>query len=401
MVDISKAAEASGDKLVSSSDKTRATGELPVPPSTAPISGSTSTSKRPILQHQTSLSASASAAVGAASEAGKFLANKFATEVNLKGAKEMVMAAANHLTSGGVPNSRIKFKNLPERDEDDDDDDDDDGDDDDDYDDGRMDDDEEDEDDDEDDTGAAPESTMDDEDEDSDFARKQQRQKQRNKKGQSVLSAAISSYKQKQRKGYKQALGDEFDEDDEDDDDDDEMKNLNRSASYKGKPKLSSTTKSSSSTKKSSKKAEQNQQRQQQAAYEAAVSSSTDDRQTPNLHLLDSKRSATGAPRTRSTKSRRSQKRRASGGRSIGRGSRSDGRRKISGPYEEDDLESSGRTFRCLDNSVSLLIKNTFEETLLRIAVGGIILVAFGIFILFSLPPTPPPKQVVDILIKN
>lgn len=407
VVDINKAAEASGDRLISLGDKSETTNkhagrdgeqQFPIPPSTAPVGGGT---KRPMLQHQTSLSASASAAVGAASEAGKFLANKFATEVNLKGAKEMVLAAANHLTSGGGPKSRIKFKNLPERDEDDDDDDDD----------GPLDEDDDEDDDDDGDTGAAPESTMDDEDEDSDFARKQ-RQKQRNKpRGQSVLSAAISSYKQKQRKGYKQALDDEFDEDDEDDDDVDEMKNLNRSASFKGKSSTSgggggggggSTKNKQASKKSSSDKSLQQNQRKQQAAYEAAVSSSTDDRQTPNLQLLDSGRSPAAR---RSTKSRRSQKRRSvaagAGAGERGGSRRAIGVRKINGPYEEDDLESSGRTFRCLDNSVSLLIKNTFEETLLRIAVGGIVLVAMGIFILFSLPPTPPPKQVVDILIKN
>lgn len=279
MVDINKAAQAS----------TAGT------PQTAPVGGPP---PRRALQHQASLTASATAAV--------------------RGAKDMVMAAATHFT--GAPNSRIKFKNLDGEDDDEDDDDDDD------------------------DAGTtnAAESTMEDEDEDSDTARRQ-RQK-RNRRSQSVLSAALSSYKQKQRGGYQKALN-EDDEEDEDDDDDEKV-NLNKSASFKNKRSDKSPT--------------------------HEVSSSADDAHS-------------GKTSTSKRPGRRSQKR-TSG--------------KLA-KYEEDDDTESGRIYRCLDNSVSLLIKTRFEETILRIAVGAIILVAIGIFVLFSLPPAPPPKEVVDILIKN
>ena len=67
--------------------------------------------------------------------------------------------------------------------------------------------------------------------------------------------------------------------------------------------------------------------------------------------------------------------------------------------YEEDEDTESGRTWRCLDNSVALLIKTRTEDMVLKIAVGAIFFVAAGIFILLSFPPATPPKEVVDLLI--
>lgn len=296
--------------------------------------------KRAPLQHQASLSASASAAVG---EAGKFIANKLSNEVNLKGAKEMMLAAANHLTGGGPPNSRIKFKNL-EGDEDED----------------EFEEEEEDE--------KEMDSTMDDEDEDSHLNRKQRHR--RSKRGQSVISAAISSYKQKQKSkgGYKKAayeddFEDETNEDEEDEDEDeDEKVNLNRSASCKSKKKAD-----------------------EQVSANNEPGSSTDERQTPTQSLSPDERRSS-AKRTLKSSSKRIGKSRAR--------------------YEEDELDDdfdreSGRTYKCLDNSVSLLIKTRFEETILRIALVAVVFAAIGIFILFSLPPAAPPSDVVDILIRN
>lgn len=378
MVDINKAAAASGGLDV---------------PKTAPIQPAGG--KRAPIQHQTSLSAQASAAVGAASEAGKFIANKLASEVNLKGAKEMVLAAANHLTGGGPPNSRIKFKNLDGEDYDDVDEDDND------YgDDGGE-------------TGGI-ESTMDDEDEDSEDFRRQSQRSKRNRKSQSVLSAALSSYKQ--RGGYGRTatyeeVGEEDEEEEEDDDDQERMK-FNKSASFKGRKgavKLAGESGKSILSKQPS----------------GDLDSSTDDRISPApgssskrrragdsesggskqpLMASGGKRLKSGSRRYRN--SRRQSSRRASCGEGGGRGSVR-GNSISSKVYEQhdddfDDIDQeSGRNFRCLDNSVALLIKTRFEETLLRIALVAIIFVAAGMFIILSLPPEAPPKEVVDILVKT
>lgn len=66
----------------------------------------------------------------------------------------------------------------------------------------------------------------------------------------------------------------------------------------------------------------------------------------------------------------------------------------------DDNLDGAtdGGTYKCLDNSVALLIKTRYEELMLRIALFAVILVAVGIFILFSIPPAPLPKDLIDIL---
>lgn len=355
VVDINKAA-----KETSSSTKKSAGGDSK--PSTPAVQPATKRSGIPHLQHQASLSAQASAAVGAASEAGKFIANKITTEVNLKGAKDMVMAAASHLTGvgggGGVssgPSSRIKFKNLEGEDDDEDDDFDDD-------DDERR-------------AINEVESTMDDEDDDDEFSRRARQQRlKKNRRGHSVISAALSSYKQKQG-GYKKAANeDDFEDDDDDEEDeDDEKMNLNRSVSFKNK-------------KISSDKTNNNE-----------LNSSTDERLTPT-GLIDDQISRSGGVKSgkKRTPSKKMSAKKLANQKFIQM-------KKGSGRYEEEDDfdQESGRNYKCLDNSVALLIKTRFEETMLRIALIAIIFVAFGIFIIFSLPPTPPPAEVVDILIKN
>lgn len=354
--------------------KSGATGDKEAPTAAGRSDG---TNKRHGLQHQASLSASA--AVGAASEAGRFLASKLVAEVNLKSARDLVKAAAANLTEGATQGPRIKFQNL------------------------RGDEDEEEEEEEE--PRAAGSSAADeDEEEDSDrFARrqrfvKQSSQQKRSRRGQSVLSAALSSYKQKQKGGYRKAANDEdFDEDEDDfeeDEDEDERVNLNRSASYKGK--VSSKARQAAA-----------------AAAANELSSSTDDRLTPNT-LLEARgdllaRGSSGARDSgldggsttslltkKSTSSRRvvGPQRQSRRNKSLKRGQ-----------FEEDDDEDfdreAGRTYRCLDNSVALLIKTRFEETLLRIALVAIIFVAIGLFILLSLPPAPPPPDVVELLIKT
>lgn len=341
---------------------------VPRTPQTAPALGGP---KRPQFQHQASLTASATAAVGGA---GKFLANKLAeTEANLKG----VLAAATHFTGGGsagvTPKSRIKFQNLEGDDFDEEDNDDDNGD------------DEEEEEEEEDRTTNAADSTMDDEDEDSDFARRQ-RQK-RNRRAQSVLSAALSSYKSsKQRAGYQQALDDEEEEEeeeDEDDDDVDEKMNLNRSASFKQRP--------AGADRKSLRPANKSHQTQQPGLASSTVSSSTDDtRQTPSS--TPKGRLGSQRPKRAQQKcSERSKRRTTTGVKGGGRYEEEED--------EEEDGEGGLKSYRCLDNSVALLLKSRLEETVLRVAVGAIMLVALGIFVVFSLPPAPPPKEVLDILI--
>lgn len=353
VVDINKAA-----KETSSSAKKSPSADSK--PTTPAAQSTTKRSGIPHLQHQASLSAQASAAVGAASEAGKFIANKITTEVNLKGAKEMVMAAASHLTGvGGVssgPSSRIKFKNLEGEEDDDDFDDDDD--------DERR-------------AINEVESTMDDEDDDDEFSRRARQQRlKKNKRGHSVISAALSSYKQKQG-GYKKAANEddfEDDDDEEEEDEDDEKMNLNRSVSFKNK-------------KTSSDKTNNNE-----------FNSSTDERLTPTS-LIGDEISRSGGVKSgkKRTSSKKMSAKKLANQKLIQM-------KKGSGRYEEeeDDFDQeSGRNYKCLDNSVALLIKTRFEETMLRIAVIAIVFVALGIFIIFSLPPTPPPAEVVDILIKS
>lgn len=322
----------------------------PSVPQTAPIGGGPK-QLRPALQHQASLTASATAAVG---EAGKFLAHKLAnTEANLRGARDIVMAAANHFTGGAVPDSRIKFKNLhvdEEEEEDYDDDDDNDR---------RQ--------------RAAVEAAGSDEeeedDDETDYANRNKRVK-RNRRSQSVLSAALNSYKHKQRGGYQMAM-DEDDEEEEEDDDDEKM-NLNRSASFKNKTKS----------------------KEFQASE--ATSSSTDDKHTPTHHgsSMPLTRSKISSSRRAQNRSKRARKLPVG---SMERGGGASGKPK----YEEEEDTESGTTYRCLDNSVALLMKTRLEETILRIAVGAILFVAVGIFILLSLPPTPPPKEITDILLKT
>lgn len=342
VVDISKAAKESAGKKADSKSST-------------PALTSKQRSGIPHLQHQSSLSAQA---VGAASEAGKFIASKLTNEVNLKGAKEMVMAAASHLTGVGAggPTSRIKFKNLEG---------------------------EEDEDEEEEDQvrSRADEagSSMDDEDDDDDFSQRARQQRlKRNKRGHSVISAALSSYKQKQG-GYKKAANeDDFEDEEDDEDEDDENMNLKKSVSFKNKNK----NKKQTTTDKSS-----------------DLNSSTDERQTPTGQVGDEGQDKSKT--TRGSKRMATKKSSSSGRKSTGGGQRVE--MKKGGRYEEEDDfdQESGRNYKCLDNSVALLIKTRFEETMLRIAVIAIVFVALGIFILFSLPPTPPAKEVVDMLIAN
>ena len=66
----------------------------------------------------------------------------------------------------------------------------------------------------------------------------------------------------------------------------------------------------------------------------------------------------------------------------------------------DDNLDGATEhgTYKCLDNSVALLIKTRMEELMLRIALFAVILVAVGIFILFSIPPAPLPKDLIEIL---
>lgn len=346
-----------------------------------PETGPTGAPKRPILQHQTSLSASASAAVGAASEAGKFIASKLSNEVNLKGAKEMVLAAASHLKGAGAPSSRIKFTNL-EGDEDDDDE--------------SARNDELDE----------LESTMEDEDDDDEQIARRQRHK-RNRRNQSVLGAAISSYKQKQMGGYKKAAydDDEFDDDDDDeedyddDDDDDEKSNLRRSGASGKRETIGSQSDSG-----------QRGKERTDGAGKPTVGSSDDELNrfltadarkdlAPGESAKRLSKSAKRSSRNNGSTARRSSAKRPATGRS--RVNKSKSKSNNDDDDDEDFDQESGRNFKCLDNSVALLIKTRFEETMLRIAVVAIIFVAIGIFILFSLPPSLPPSDVVAILIKN
>lgn len=330
--------------------------------------------KRPTLQHQTSLSASASAAVGAASEAGKFIASKLSNEVNLKGAKEMVLAAASHLKgSGGVPNSRIKFTNLEVDDDDDENDDDDD--DDDDY--ADVD---------------EVESTMEDENEDEDIARKQ-RQK-RNRRNQSVISAALSSYKQKQMGGYKKAgydENDEFEEEEDDDDSDDDKVKLNILAPFR------KGAKSKGATPLNKHAGAKTVGGEQKDGAEKTTSPSDDDTKTsPDVAGLKLTEKA-GLAKSRLSRSTTRSSVRASS--STRRSRKSSTRKSRNHENDEDDFDhESGRNFKCLDNSVALLIKTRFEETMLRIATIAIMFVAAGIFIIFSLPPPMPPEDIVNIL---
>lgn len=333
--------------------------------------------KKPTLQHQTSLSASASAAVGAASEAGKFIASKLSNEVNLKGAKEMVLAAASHLKGGTVPNSRIKFTNLEVDDDDDENDDDDDDDDDDDY--ADVD---------------EVESTMDDENEDEDIARKQ-RQK-RNRRNQSVISAALSSYKQKQMGGYKKAgydENDEFEEEDDDDSDDDKVK-LNILAPFRKGSKSKSAT---PLTKQVEGKSVDEEPRE--SGRKTTSPSDEDTRASPDAAGLKLSEK-TGLAKSRPSRSSKRSSLRANS--SSRRSRKSSIKKSRSRENDEDDFDhESGRNFKCLDNSVALLIKTRFEETMLRIATIAIMFVAAGIFIIFSLPPPMPPEDIVNILKKS
>lgn len=325
----------------------------------------TSGGKRAGLSHQASLSG----AVGAASEAGKFIASRLASEVNLKGAKakEMMLAAANHLTN---PSSQIKFKNLRGDDDDDED----------------AEDDEEDDD--------EPESTNldgeDDEEEeeeddgDGDRMSSQQRLQQRQKRpfkrpGASSFSASLPyKFKQKLKGGYQKASA--FDDDDDDyeegyDDDDDE------GTGFKMQPKH----------------AKSRQIRSKSHDGDDGGGSSTDDARTTSSSGLNGTRKLLGSAssKTNSFKNKRAsarQKRRSSKRHQF----KAPPAAVYEEPEESGDLD--GKTYKCLDNTIALLIKTRFEETILRIAVGAIVLVALGIFILFSLPPTLPDKQIIEML---
>ena len=361
IVDINKAVEAANSKLET--------------PQTAPVTSSSLTSSplasnRKPLQHQSSLTASASAAVG---EARKFLGSKLShlPEANLRGAKDMVLAAASHLGGGvatGGQDSRVKFKNLRSDDN---------------YEDDEDEDDESGSESFEDEDGAtknAAESTTVEEEDDAESSSNYDAKipKSKTKRSQSILSSALSSYKQKQRGGYQKALNEDDDEEDEDDDGDDERMNLNRSVSFRqtkqsagGHHQVDSTTGALDSTVSKSRLDSRGSSMKKKAS---------------NSSEADSKKRS-GSARRHSRKS--SKKKNTS-------------TRKVLAKYEEDeddlDTESGQRTFRCLDNSVALLIKSRFEETILRIAVGAILLVATGLFILLSLPPSQPPKEVVEIL---
>lgn len=299
-------------------------------------------SKRPTLVHQTSLSG----AVGAASEAGKLIASKLATEVNLKGAKakEIMMAAANHLTN---PSSQIKFHNL--RGDDDDEEEEEEG-----YDDEEQ------------------ESTnLDGEDEEDDgrmnssTQRLQRAKKTRRLGPQSAFSAALPyKLKQKLQGGYQKAAA--FDEEDEDDEDEDESAKLRRSPSAKTRRKP-------------------NERRSQEG--EDGGGSSTDDARKPtgSGKLLES--DLKGKRNSRQKRRSRRQQMKATPA--------------VLYEEPEESGEFDDKTYKCLDNTVALLIKTRLEETILRIAVGAIMLVAIGIFVLFSLPPAGPDKQIIDMLVEK
>lgn len=304
--------------------------------------------KRPGLTHQASLSG----AVGAASEAGKLIASKLATEVNLKGAKakEIMLAAANHLTH---PSSQIKFQNLRGDEEDDDEEDMNDADDyDEDDDEGRDSANLEGEDDEDDDEGSAAEMRI------------QRHKRNRRSVTQSAFSAALPyKLKQKLKVGYKKSVG--FDE--LDDDECDESSNLKRSSSAEG--------------------------RAQEETDDAGGSSTDEARNTPGSKLTrgSSKKLIDPTKNLSSSSSlSREQKRKLK-------------RQHMMKLYDEPEEggEIDSKMYKCLDNTVALLIKTRFEETLLRIAVGGIILVAIGIFVLFSLPPSQPDKQIIDMLVEK
>ncbi|KAG9509919.1 Sodium/myo-inositol cotransporter, partial [Fragariocoptes setiger] len=65
---------------------------------------------------------------------------------------------------------------------------------------------------------------------------------------------------------------------------------------------------------------------------------------------------------------------------------------------DDDEDGTADTTYKCLDNSVSLLIKTRSEELMLRIALVAIVFVAIGIFIVFSIPPAPLPKDFMDMI---
>ena len=398
IVDISKAAaEVDSSNRQASKKQQRDQEHQPVEsttPRTAPIGASATSSaasatttpfgtKRAILQHQSSLSASASAAVD---EARKYLGNKLSQlpEANLRNAKDMVLAAASHL------DSRVKFRNLRSDDNFDDDDEEDS-------------DSEVDEDDDYDErtTNAAESTTVDDEDDEdddgassSDFGRASySTPKSKHKRSQSILSSALSSYKKKQRGGYQKALNE--DDEDEEEEDDDERTNLNRSALFKGakKASLAKAGADSSGPPEAGPVSGQAGKFQRQATAPAGLLE--DESNTNKNNNLVRSNTSVGRQASKGSKKARGSTKRASKKKE----------RKVLAKYEEEDedldAESGQRTFRCLDNSVSLLYKTRLEDTILRCAVGAVLLAACGLFILLSLPPALPPKEVVDILIKT
>lgn len=416
-MDINKAAKDSDKANKKSASKLVVPQTAPISSSTDGLDGSpfpfgpaatTAPTKRTPLQHQTSLTASATAAVG---EARKFLGNKLSQlPVDARGAKDMVLAAASHLGGGVVSAgaaavqdlSRVKFKNLRSDEVDDDDSD--------------SSSDHDDDDDDEGTTNAAESTTMEDDEEEedeessSDFARSASFRtppKNRTKRSQSLLSSALSSYKQKQRGGYQKALNEEDDEEEDEDDDDDERMNLNRSVSFKEQK--------SNNNNKKIKRTPTSGKQQDSTKFDlnapistpkisgsirsnaARVTSSSD----VTKKVLDDQIGGDESDYIKRGASSRRHSRRASKKKKKKRKSLKSSR-KVLAKYEEDDddldAESGQRTFRCLDNSVALLLKTRLEETILRCAVGAIILAAIGLFILLSLPPPEPPRDITSLL---
>lgn len=303
--------------------------------------------KRPTLSHQASLSASAA-------EAGKFIVEKLASvqsEVKLKGAKDMLKAAASHLAGS---KTQIKFQNLNTNDEED-----------------------------EEDLDGVSDSTSDFNDTNNNTRRTSFTTK--NKTGKLRTYANLG--KAASQGGYrKAATSDEDNDDDEDDvydsrdDDDDDyscddlkgsdlefddeeesdandIRKLNRAASFRGVVKRGGVKHASAND-------PENRTGVRARSKSAGKLKRTTFAKNQSFGKRRFKKSTTNITT-------------ATNNNNINRKSFHDA---------EAALDRRGKSYRCLDNSVQLLIKSPLEQMILKISVIAIILVAIGIFTIFSIP---------------